>query len=101
MSHKTITCAIFLVSALSFQQSWAGNPEACNDKKFAEAHKKDFCAPDGIGIGGQQEPGWGNNGEAKKKLAETVAANKAKQMCKQKFSDPVKLKKCIDENVDP
>jgi hypothetical protein len=96
--NRIFTGAVFLVSALSFQQSWADPFEGCSDPAFATAHPE--VCKQGLGIPQQPAP-WGNNGEIKKQTAETVAANKAKLKCKQMFaSNPAKLKQCL-ANIDP
>lgn len=100
MSNKILTGAVFLVSVLSFQQSWADPFEGCSDPAFATAHPE-LCKQ-GLGIP-KQPPAWGNNGEAKKKTAETVASNKAKLVCHQKFlkpADAAKLKDCLQNAAD-
>ena len=100
MSHKMVTSAVFLVSALACQHSWADVFEGCSDPKFKAAHVA-LCT-DGLGLP-KQPAGWGNNGEAKKQTAETVASNKAKLVCHQKFSKPAdaaKLKDCLQNAAD-
>jgi hypothetical protein len=101
MTKKIITSAIFLVSVLAFQHSWAGVPLACSNDSYKAAHEIECL--DGVGIGGKQDPSWGNNGDIKRKTAETVASNKAKLVCHQKFSKPAdaaKLKDCLQNAAD-